>query len=145
MRYCRSCGGSITPREVHECNKRNYETCKQNKETVHLCYMQPLKNVFPPGDKVLYVFYNFETTLNTRYSDIATVHVPNVVCMQQVCSRYESSEDVQQDCVQYGKRKHTFREEPVDDMLAYLCEPRGGSNRLLQLHTSPKHSICISS
>ena len=80
--------------------------------------------MLPPSDKVLYIFYDFETMQNTRYSDTTTVHVQNLVCTQQFCSRCESSENVQQDCVQCGKRKHSFWEDPVGDMLAYLCEPR---------------------
>ena len=49
--------------------------------------MQQLKNVLPPSDGVLYVFYDFETKQNTQYSDTAEVHVPNLVCIQQFCSR----------------------------------------------------------
>jgi hypothetical protein len=41
--------------------------------------MQPLKNVFPSSDRVLYVFYDFETTQTTRYSDNAKLHVPNLL------------------------------------------------------------------
>jgi hypothetical protein len=47
-----------------------------------------------------------------------------VVCIQQFCSRRESSEDAQQDCVRCGKSKHSFWADPVDNMLAYLCERR---------------------
>jgi hypothetical protein len=67
--------------------------------------MQPLKNVFPPSDEVLYVFYDFESTQNTRYSHIATVHVSNLIRIKQFCSGCESSEDVQQDSVQCGKEE----------------------------------------
>jgi hypothetical protein len=56
--------------------------------------MQPLKNVLPPSDRVLYVFYDFEKTQNTRYSDTAIVHVPNLVRIQQFCSRCECTDDV---------------------------------------------------
>jgi len=48
------------------------------------CAMRPLKDVLPDAsDKVLYVFYDFETTQNTKYSDKATLHVPDLVCVQQ--------------------------------------------------------------
>ena len=51
----------------HECNKVFCDNCKQNKEISHLCYMRTLKDALPPaGDKVFYVFYNFETTQNIR-------------------------------------------------------------------------------
>ena len=48
-----------------------------------MCYMRPLKGVLRANaDKVLYVFYNFETTQNKRYFDTVKVHVPKLVCVQ---------------------------------------------------------------
>jgi hypothetical protein len=95
-------------------------------EIGHLCYMQPLKNEVPSGERILYVYYDFETTQNTPYmnSDKATVHVPNLVCLQQSCSQCESWDDVKQDCARCGKRQHAFWVDPVGDMLSYLYEPR---------------------
>ena len=55
--------------------------------------MQPLKNVLPPSYGVLHVFCDFETTQNTRYSETAKEHVPNLVCIQRFCSRCEGVED----------------------------------------------------
>jgi hypothetical protein len=54
-------------------------------EIGHMCLMQPLKKEVPPGDRVLYVYYDFETTQKTAYinSDKATVLIPNLVCLQQ--------------------------------------------------------------
>ena len=58
--------------------------------------MRPLKDELPPSDGVLYLFYYFETAQNTKYSDSgATLHVPNVVCVQQFCSRCEDVEDAE--------------------------------------------------
>jgi hypothetical protein len=37
--------------------------------------MQPLKNELPRSDDVLFVFYDFETTQDTKFSDNATVHI----------------------------------------------------------------------
>ena len=86
--------------------------------------MQPLTNVLPLSDGVLYVFYDFETTQNTRYSDITKVHVPNLVCIQQFCSRCEDVDDSARECERCGIRKHSFWDDPVGDLLTYLCEPR---------------------
>jgi len=93
-----TCGALVT-RENHECNKRYCQNCNQNKEACHLCFMRPLKNVLPAGDRVLYVFYDFETTQNTRYSETATLNIPNLLCLQQYCSKCEDVEDVERDCV----------------------------------------------
>jgi len=50
--------------------------------------------VNPAGHMVQYVFYDFETTRNTRYTDEANLHVPNLVCVQQFCSRCEDDQEV---------------------------------------------------
>ena len=86
--------------------------------------MQPLKNVLPPSDGILYVFYDFETTQNTRYSETAKVHVPNLVCIQQFCSRCEGVDDSARDCERCGICKHAFWDDSVGDLPTYLCEPR---------------------
>jgi len=43
-------------------------------EINHLCYMQPLKNEVPSADNVLFVFYDFETTQDTKISETAKLH-----------------------------------------------------------------------
>jgi hypothetical protein len=116
-------------------------------EIGHLCYMQPLKNEVPQGDRVLYVYYDFETAQNTPYmnSDRATFHVPNLVCLHESCSSWESSDDVKQDCARCGKMRHAFQEDPVGDMLSYLCDPRPCVKQIAQqTRTTRKLSICIS-
>ena len=85
----------------------------------HLCYMKPLKNALPPaGDKVLYVFYDFETSQNTEYADEAKLHVPNLVSVQQFCSRCEDAEDAC-DCVRCGTKRLSFWQDPVGELLSY--------------------------
>jgi len=70
--------------------------------------MRQQMDVLPPaGEKVLYVFCDFETTQNTDYTDKANLHVPKLVCVQQVCSRCEDEENVV-DCVRCCKRKQSF-------------------------------------
>ena len=68
-------------------NKRWCDNSGVNKEIGHLCFMRPLLNKLFVSDTVLFVFYDFETTQDTKYSDSATVHVPNLVCLQQFCSK----------------------------------------------------------
>jgi len=58
--------------------------------------MRPLKDsLSSAGDKVLYVFYDFETTKNTEYMGEDKLHVPILVCVQQFCSICEAVEDVE--------------------------------------------------
>jgi len=106
-RCCEIYGWLVT-HEKHECYKRFCDFFKENKEIGHLCYMRPLKDALPPaGDKVLYVFYDFETNQNTEDADEAKLHVPNLVCVQQFCSRCEDAED-SCDCVRCGTRRLSF-------------------------------------
>jgi len=113
----------------HEYNKRFCENCKQKKEIGHLCYMRPLKDTLPrTGDKLLYVFYDFETTQNNEYTDVAKLHVPNLVCVQQDCSRCENVENGA-DCVRCGNRKHSFWQDPTGDLLSYITQPRPWANK----------------
>jgi hypothetical protein len=104
---CGSCGLYVT-RKDHVCNTRCCHTCKQYKEVGHLCFMKQLQNKPAPTDKVPYVFYDFETTQDTKYSETATVHVLNLVCVQQFCSKCESNDDIDEDCSECGRRKHSF-------------------------------------
>ena len=82
--------------------------------------MHPLKNELASSESVLYVFYDFETTQDTKLNYKMRVQVPKLVCLQQVSSKCESISDINHDCIQCGKRMHTFREEPVGDMSSYL-------------------------
>ena len=95
--------------------------------------MRPLKDALPPaGDKVLYVFYDFETTQNTRYTDAANLHVLNLVYVQQFCSRCEDQGYVV-DCVRCGRRKYSFWEDPAGELLSYLTEPHPWANGIVAI------------
>ena len=99
--------------------------------------MRPLKDALPSGgERVLYVFYDFKTTQNTRYSDKATIHVPNLVCVQQFCSQCEGVEDCG-DCVRCCKRKHSFWDDPLGELL-YLREPRPWANKIVAIAHNAK-------
>jgi hypothetical protein len=76
------------------------------------------------SERVLYVFYDIETPQYTKLSDKPNEHVPILVCLQQLCSKCDNISDIEQDCIQCGKRIHSFLDDPVGDMLSYLCESR---------------------
>ena len=93
-------------------------------EIRHLCYMATLKNELPRTDNVLFVFYDFETTQYTKVTESATLLVPNLVCLQQFCTHCEMLPHIDEDCGRCGRRKHSFWDDPIGDLLSYLCEPR---------------------
>ena len=88
-------------------------------------------NKLPGSDNVLFVFYDFETTQETKISDSATDHNPNLVCLQQFYSDCEMQPDIHVDCEHCGKRMHSFFDDPVDD-LSYLCAPSPWCKKLSQ-------------
>jgi hypothetical protein len=92
-RNCVACGSLLTNKS-HECNKPYCANCKKNMVIGHLCYMATLKNELPRSDNVLFDFYDYETTQDTEVSDWATLHVPNLVCLQRFCIQCEISADI---------------------------------------------------
>ena len=93
--------------------------------------MRPMKDVLSANsDKVLYVFYVFQTTQNKRYSNTAIAHVPKLVCVKLLCVRCKEVK-VDIDCERCGKRWHSFWEDTVGDMVTYLCEPRRWANKIV--------------
>jgi hypothetical protein len=134
-RCCEPCGCLVTNRN-HECNTHFVKHADKTDRQVNSC-IAPLRNELPPGDKGLYIFYVFETTQNIRYSDNATVHEPNLVCLQQFCSECESIEDIQ-DCLRCGKRKHSFWNNPVGDLLSYMCQSRPWVNKVIAIAHNAK-------
>ena len=86
LKYCGTCRTLITFR-MNERKKRFCVTCNENKAVDHLCFMRPLVNMPASSEHVLYVFYDFETMQDTTRSDKSNVPVPNLVCIQQFCSK----------------------------------------------------------
>ena len=70
-RNCETCGSLLT-KNKHECFKPYCANCRRNVEIGHLCYISPLKNEVPRSDNVLFVFYDFETTQDTKVTESAT-------------------------------------------------------------------------
>ena len=95
------------------------------------------------SDNVLYVFYDFETTQNKKYSDKTKLHVPDLVCVQHFCSQCEDAED----CGEYvrcGQRKHSFWDDPVGELLLYLRQPRLWANKIVAIAHNAKAFDLIS-
>ena len=79
------------------------------------------------------MFYDFETTQDTRISDSATLHVPNLVCLKQFCSQCAMQADIDMDCELCGRRRHSLWEDSVGDLLSHLCEPRQWCDRVIAI------------
>jgi len=137
LRNCPACNLFVT-RKNHECFKPFCANCNKNMEINHPCYMQLLKDEVPSADNVLLVFYDFETTQDTKISETAKLHEPILVCLQQFCTACEMQDIYEQDCARYGKRQHSFFEDPVGDLLSYLCEPRPWCKKVVAIAHNAK-------
>ena len=100
--------------------------------------MSPLKNELPRSDNVLFAFYGFETTQDTEISDSTTLHVPNLVCLQQFCTQCEMLPDVDEVGERCGERRYSFWDDPVGDLLSYLCEPRPWGSKIVAIAHNAK-------
>jgi hypothetical protein len=62
-----------------------------------------------------------------------------ISCVQQFCMRCESEPDIDKGCEQCGKRKHAFwDDDPVGDLLTYLCRPRPWANKIVAIAHNAK-------
>ena len=100
--------------------------------------MLPLKNEFPGADDILFVFYDFETTQDTKIKESAKLHVPILVCLQQFCTACEMRDEDEEDCARCGKRRHSFFEDSVGHLLSYLCESRPWCKKVVAIAHNAK-------
>jgi hypothetical protein len=59
-RRFRECG--LIEGNDQECKKPFCSQCLKKRDLGHKCYMSPLSNRVPRSDKILFIFYDFETT-----------------------------------------------------------------------------------
>jgi hypothetical protein len=95
--------------------------------------MEPLKNELPHSDDNFFVLYDIETTQDTKFSGKSNVHILILVCLQQFCTTCEMQDDIDVDCERCGMRRHSFFEDPVGDLLSYLCEPRSWCKKVMAI------------
>lgn len=109
---------------AHESGKRYCDLRNAYRDIDYLRFIQPLKNLLPPNDEVLYVFHEYETTRNMRYSDTAKEHYPNLTCIEQFHSQYEGIDNCERGSYRCLIRNHEIWEDPVADLITYIFEPK---------------------
>jgi hypothetical protein len=100
--------------------------------------MSPLSNRVPRSDKVLFLFYDFETTQNTKRTNTSFENVPNLLCVHQFCAVCEEDDDVEVDSRRCGKRKHSFCTDPTDDLIPYIFKSRPWDDRIVTIAHNTK-------
>jgi len=68
----------------------------------------------------MYVFFDTECTQDLARNDGSFGHIPNLICAQQMRSKYQAVDDMETDCKQCGKRTRMFWEYPVGNFIDYL-------------------------
>ena len=97
-----------------------------------------IKERLPHSDDVLFVFYDFETTQDTKFSETANKRIPILACVQHFCSVCEMQGDIEMDCARCGRRRHSLYDDPVGNLLSYLCEPRRWCNKVVAIAHNAK-------
>jgi len=60
------------------------------------------------------------------------------MCVQQFCARVDEILDCSIDCERCGRRRHSFWNYPVGDLLTYLCEPRPWVSKIVAIAHNAK-------
>jgi hypothetical protein len=84
----RNCSFTVTCDSKHEYFKRFFNNCNKMQHSGHYCYVAPLKPS-KPTDRFMYVFFHTECTQDFEKHDGSFEHIPNLICAQQMCSKYE--------------------------------------------------------
>jgi hypothetical protein len=58
--------------------------------------------------------------------------------VKQFCAKCEEIEDGSIDCDRCGRRRHSFWNDPVEDLLNYLCEPRPWARKIVAITHNAK-------
>ena len=126
-----TCGELVVSGKTRECGKR-CDVCTANREIGHVCYMQPLNDVLPPSDGVLY----YSKTLKPR----KILRIPKLLrSVFRTWFPYSSSARgtkalmTKRGCERCGIREQTFWDDPVGDLQTYLCEPRPSVKQIIAI------------
>jgi hypothetical protein len=57
----------------------------------------------------------------------------NLVCVQKLCSVCEMQDDIKTDCVRCGRKRNSFFDDPVKDLLSYLRQARHWCNKVVTI------------
>ena len=120
-RHCRQC--STMEGQNHEYNKRYCLQGLKYRVIGHKCYISPLSDRAPRSDRVLFLFYNVETTHNAKCTDTSFKHVPNLLCVQKFSAVCEDDADMDVKYQRCGKKKHSFWTDRFGDLISYAFNP----------------------
>jgi len=131
------CNGLILQSYKHECFKQYCAFCLQNREAGHYCYMCPLANELTKAI-TCYLYFMTLKRHKTLLTESSTVHIHNLVCLQHFCKVCEKEPDIYVDCVRCGRRRHAFWDDPMGDLLTYLCKERSWCKKVIAIAHNAK-------
>jgi hypothetical protein len=99
---CPNCSYLVKGDAKHECNKRFCYYCNKKQPSDHFCYVATL-TPSKLSDKYMYVFFDTKCTQDLTRNDGTFGHIPNLICVQQMCSECQSMNDMETDCEQCRK------------------------------------------
>jgi len=129
-KFCELCCRSYTlfkNRKPHICQEIFCNNCRSHVPKGHKCYIRKIKNSLPSTDDKLLVYFDIESTINTRISNNnsdGTLHICNLIIAHSHCGKCIKDECIDDFCWNCGIRKHVFQDNPVKEFMEFLCLPR---------------------
>ena len=71
-------------------------------------------------------------------TDSAKLHVPNLVRLQQFYTQCEMFADIEENYERCGRKKNSFWEDPVNDLLSYFYETRPWVSKVVAIDQNAK-------
>ncbi|XP_063913325.1 uncharacterized protein LOC135129984 [Zophobas morio] len=133
IKRCSTCHAEITPKNkkksTHKCGKKFCNTCKEDKDIRHDCYMHPCKVTrnnneahFGRNNNFLFIFFDFETRQEKKIGEKLFLHEPNLCVTQQICKKCLSNDDMSENCGVCGQRQYIFNNEPVSQLMEHIAK-----------------------
>lgn len=126
-------------RRTHVCGVKYCMMCRCDRPVQHNCFIPPIEIRDDQNEdegegegenkkkrkQILFVFYDFETVQDKLMSGSTNKfeHSINLAIAQQACEHCKTKEDINEDCINCGKRMHIFLgEKSLDMFMQYLTD-----------------------
>jgi hypothetical protein len=132
-RICAICGEGMPPGMKHECLNKFCSNCKVHREFGHLLY-ESTKDFIASWRQCVICVLRFWNDAGYEVFRIGN-RAHRLQTFRTLC---ENVEDINADFLRCGKRIHSFFDDPISDLLSYLCEPRQWCEKIVTVAHNTK-------
>ena len=131
---CRNCNFLKTNDFNYEFFRKCCTYCNKKQPSGHFCYVAPLKPS-KLSNKYKFVFFDTDCTQDLEKRDGSFEQVPNLICSQQMCLKFEVIGDMNIYCEQCGKRVHVFWNDSIGKFIEYLRLSRQFADKIYKVRS----------